>query len=231
MTSVPPLVSVVLPVFNGERFLAAAIESVLAQTHEPLELLVVNDGSTDASGTIARSFARVRYLEQQNAGVAAARNAGVATSSGEFVAFIDQDDVWLPGKISAQLAVMVADPSIDWCVACQRRFLDPSASRPAWIPAELLDAPVTGPDPSTVFVRRSAFDRVGMYDASYCLASDVDWAFRASEAGLRQAVVEEALVLRRVHDANNSRFVQSNHAEIRRIAMASIRRRREAGRG
>jgi glycosyltransferase involved in cell wall biosynthesis len=229
MTAEGPLVSVVLPVFEGERFLAATIDSVLAQTWEPVELIVVDDGSTDGSKALARSYRQVRYFDQPNTGVAAARNAGLAGAAGEFIAFIDQDDVWLPGKLAAQMRTMLEDPAIDWCSTLERRFLDPSASRPAWMSADLLDVPISTFDPSTLLVRRRAFDRVGWFDPNYSQTSDVDWAFRASEAGLRFAMVPEVLVLHRIHAANNSRFVAQNHAEIRRIAMASIRRRRDTG--
>src|SRR5438067_2461064 len=113
--AVPGLVSVIMPVYRGERFVAAAIESVLAQTYRSFELLIVNDGSPDAS---AREIARflphrqIKYIEQQNAGVAAARNTGLAHATGELVALLDQDDLWLADKLDRQIAYLDARPDV-----------------------------------------------------------------------------------------------------------------------
>ena len=99
-----PLVSVILPVYNRAGWVARAVESVLSQTHRRVELLVVDDGSTDDTRRVLESFgARVTILEQKHAGAEAARNLGLARARGEFVAFIDSDDVWLPERLSSQL--------------------------------------------------------------------------------------------------------------------------------
>jgi len=103
-----PLVSVVIPVYNGERFVAQAIESVLAQTWPNIEVIAVNDGSTDGSAEVlARYEGRVAVVEQDNCGVAAARNAGIRRARGEFIAFLDQDDWWRTEKLSRQVPVML----------------------------------------------------------------------------------------------------------------------------
>lgn len=108
-----PLVSVVMPVYNGAAFLAEAIESVLGQTHASVELIVVDDGSTDASPQIiGRHGERLVAIRQNNAGVAAARNAGIAAARGEFVAFLDQDDWWLPEKLLKQLVLFQRDARV-----------------------------------------------------------------------------------------------------------------------
>ena len=108
-----PLVSVVIPTFNGARFLAQTIESVLAQTYPRLEVLVVDDGSTDETPAIAASYApRVSYLHQANAGTAAARNTGITQASGAFIALLDHDDLWEPRKLERQLPLFATDPQI-----------------------------------------------------------------------------------------------------------------------
>ncbi len=111
-----PLVSVVIPAFNGERFIGRTIESALAQTYSNAEIIVVDDGSTDATLEVVRRFGdRVRCLRQSNQGGAAARNQGVSAARGDWVAFLDQDDLWRPEKLQRQAAVFLAEPSIAVC--------------------------------------------------------------------------------------------------------------------
>jgi glycosyltransferase involved in cell wall biosynthesis len=226
MTRGAPLVSVVLPVHNGERFLGEAIQSVLDQTYGPIELIVVDDGSPDRCAAIARSYSQVRLVEQANQGVGAARNAGVAAAHGDFLAFIDQDDIWLPEKIHAQIR-MLDDDSIDYCLVHEQRFLEPSEVLPVWMKPELLSTPLLTFDPSVMLVRRRTLARVGLFNPAFVQASDADWCFRASELGMKYAVAPGTLVRRRIHTHNNSRFVSRNKAELRRIAYASMKRRRE----
>src|SRR5262245_42249310 len=107
------LVSVVMPVYNGERHLREAIDSVLRQTHRNLELIVVDDGSTDGSAEIARAFGdQVRLIRQANVGSAVARNVGIASARGEFVAFIDADDGWVSNKLELQVRYLVEHPDV-----------------------------------------------------------------------------------------------------------------------
>ena len=112
MLTAPEPISVVIPVFNGERFLAEAIESVAAQTLPPEEIIIVDDGSTDASPAIAGSFSKVRLIRQPNTGGAAARNAGIGAARSDLVAFLDQDDLWAPRKLELQAAHVTASPEL-----------------------------------------------------------------------------------------------------------------------
>ncbi|MGB6014954.1 MAG: glycosyltransferase family A protein, partial [Nodosilinea sp.] len=110
-----PLVSVIIPAYNAERFVGRTLEAVLAQTYTALEVLVVDDGSQDATGDIVRRYQqqdpRIKLLHQQNAGVAAARNLAVATAQGEFIAPVDADDIWFPHHIEAQVNCFLASPA------------------------------------------------------------------------------------------------------------------------
>ena len=104
-----PLVSIITPVYNGEKYLLEAIESALAQTYKNFELLIVNDGSTDNSKSIISAYLsnpKIRYFEQQNAGVAAARNLALRYANGKYIGFLDQDDLWLPDKLSTHRDVL-----------------------------------------------------------------------------------------------------------------------------
>ena len=113
MRSTQPPLSIGLPVFNGEKYLAEAIRSVLAQTYSPIEIIVVDDGSTDSSQEILAGFVdRVTTVRQQNAGPAAARNRGIAEAKGEYVAFLDADDTWVPTKTVTQMRHLVNTPDL-----------------------------------------------------------------------------------------------------------------------
>jgi glycosyltransferase involved in cell wall biosynthesis len=132
MTSENPLVSVIIPVYNGARFLRAALESVLAQTYRNFEVIVVDDGSVDDSGVIAQSFPEVRYIHQTNQGVAAARNHAIEVARGEYFAFLDQDDLWTADKLKLQIAYLLSHPEVGYTLTQQSFFLEPGATLPAW---------------------------------------------------------------------------------------------------
>jgi glycosyltransferase involved in cell wall biosynthesis len=129
------LTSVVLPTYNGERFVSSAVQSVLGQEYPELELIAVDDGSTDSTRDILHRFSdpRIRVVERANGGVAAARNTGIEHATGAAVAFIDQDDEWLPGKLSAQLAELRRDGRV--MVGCRLRYVN-ADGRPLGVSGE-----------------------------------------------------------------------------------------------
>ena len=128
----PPLVSCILPVYNGAAHLRDALESVLAQQYAPIEIVAVDDGSTDESPAIlAACGSRVRVIRQPNGGPAAARNAGIHAARGELIAFLDQDDRWHPRKLARQVAHLQANPQLDVVVAHVESFWEGEAPRAA----------------------------------------------------------------------------------------------------
>src|SRR6476619_4299573 len=122
MTSENPLVSVIIPVYNGARYLRAALESVFAQSYCNFEVIVVDDGSVDDSGVIAQSFPEVRYINQTNQGVAAARNHGIEVARGEYFAFLDQDDLWTPEKLKLQIEYLLNHQDLGYTLTQQQYF-------------------------------------------------------------------------------------------------------------
>ena len=163
MTDEHPLVSVIIPVYNGARYLRPALESVLAQTYPRFEVIVVDDGSTDDSGVIAQSFHDVRYIHQSNQGVAAARNNGIEAARGEFLAFLDQDDLWTPEKLKLQMGQLLSDPDLGYTLTQQQFFLEPGEALPAWFRKELFAEVHTGWVLGTLVVRRTAFEKIGNF--------------------------------------------------------------------
>jgi glycosyltransferase involved in cell wall biosynthesis len=223
-----PLVSVIIPVYNGARFLRAALESVFAQTYRSFEVIVVDDGSVDDSGIIAQSFAEVRYMHQANQGVAAARNYGIETAQGEFFAFLDQDDLWTPEKLKVQIEYLLSHPNVDYTLTQQQYFLDPGATLPAWFRKELFDSVHTGWVLGTLVVRRSAFEKIGNFATGYSAANDSDWFFRAKAAEIPMAVMPELLLLKRIHEANDSARAKEILSELLKVVKTSLDRQRTA---
>jgi glycosyltransferase involved in cell wall biosynthesis len=199
-----PRVSVVLPVRNGERYLAEAIESVLAQHHPPHEIVVVDGRSSDRSAAIAASYDLVRVIEQEGTGFAGAWNEGIATSNGEILAFIDSDDVWEPDKLARQVECLRERPEVDYVITRVRFVAEPGMPLPPGFDANLLRGDHVGNMPSALAIRRTAFDAVGPFRTHYTIANDIDWFARAKDLPLTLAVVQEALVHKRVHDKNLS---------------------------
>lgn len=136
----PPKVSVIISVYNGERYLAEAIDSVLAQTYQDFELILIDDGSTDRTKEIIQSYPTIRYFYQENQGVAAARNLGVAQSRGDYLTFLDADDLWLPEKLALQIEAFAGNPHLDIVTGHIQQFvspeIDPAEAQKYAIPAK-----------------------------------------------------------------------------------------------
>ena len=230
MTDENPLVSVIIPVYNGARHLHAALESVFAQTYREFEVIVVDDGSADDSGAIAQSFPDVHYIRQENKGVAAARNNGIEVARGEFFAFLDQDDLWTPEKLKIQIDYLLSHPELDYTLTQQQYFLDEGATLPAWFRKELFSTVHTGWVLGTLVVRRTAFAQVGNFATGYSAANDSDWFFRAKAAEIPMAVIPELLLRKRLHDANDSGRAKEVLSELLKVVKSSLDRQRSAQR-
>ena len=227
MTTTDLRVSVVVPVRNVERYLAEALDSILQQSIAPGEVIVVDDGSTDATPAVLERYAdQVRVLRQESAGVAAALNHAIASAHGSLLAFLDADDVWLPDSLSCRLARMdepdqpeavfgrmqqFVSPDLDEARAARFRF-DPTPQR-----VELF---------GTMLIRRLAVDRVGPLDTSYVTGSNIDWISRARATGMRAVEVPEIVMRRRLHETNLG-ILQNDRkrADLLRIVRAHRRRR------
>ena len=226
MTEEHALVSVIVPVHDGARYLRAALESVFAQTYRSFEVIVVDDGSVDDSGVIAQGFPDVRYIHQANQGVAVARNNGIEAARGDFFAFLDQDDLWTPEKLRLQIEYMLNHPELGYTLTQQKFFLDLGATLPAWFRKELFDSIHTGWVLGTLVVRRTAFEQIGKFATGYSAASDGDWFFRAKASGIPMAVVPELLLLKRIHGANESAHAKEILSELRKVVKSSMDRQR-----
>lgn len=229
-----PLISCIIPVFNGERYLQETLDSVFAQTHQTLEVIVADDGSTDRSAELARSYRPpvlhpVIVVQQPNAGHAAARNLGLASATGEYVAFVDADDLWHPEKLSRQMERFAARPELGVVFTHLENFWSPD-SDPASRPNDDAFRPLPGYTSVTMLARRELFARVGLLDVTLQHGNDRDWFCRAAEHGVVLEMMPDVLVRRRLHASNRSAALGNNsRAEYLRILKASLDRRRAAG--
>ena len=228
----PGLVSVIVPFRDAERYLGEAIESVLAQTYRPLELLLVDDGSADGGVGIASSrasmHAEVRLLRlPESRGPAAARNHGLAHARGDLITFLDADDAMLRERLAWQVRHLAEHPRVDVVLSAEELVLEPDAP-----PESVRRRHARGPGPRfhtmSMMVRRNAFDRVGGFDPSYRVGEDLDWLFRASAAGLVVAKVDRVLTRHRLHRDNLShRTHEIKAAIIRSLHTRLLERRRD----
>lgn len=207
-----PTISVIIPTYNYGHFLSAAINSVLAQTYAATEIIIVDDGSTDNTKDIVRSFGNdVVYLRQENSGLSAARNTGIVESKCDLIAFLDADDLWHPEKLKLQVDYLEAHVQFGM-VYCGAREFDSMSGRTlgihldgkeGWLAEDLLnfEVPTVIAIGSTSLIKREVFDAIGKFDPQLNHSEDWDISFRIANK-FRIGFVREILVEYRSHDKN-----------------------------
>jgi glycosyltransferase involved in cell wall biosynthesis len=226
-----PLVSVIIPVYNSERYLAEAIESVLAQTYRPLEIIIVDDGSTDGSADIAKGFHdNIRYVFQPNSGPSAARNRGLGLARGEMVGFLDADDLWPEDKLSLQVAFLENSPSLEIIVGLTQRVKLGEAGGNESRFEKWLDPFFTLLLGAALF-RKPVFEKVGLFDETLHYGEDVDWFMRAREQSASITVMEHVILLYRIHQSNMTSNATVRDSYFVKTLKKSLDRRRVEGGG
>ena len=224
-----PLISCIIPVYNGERFLGEAIESIFSQSYRPIEVIVIDDGSSDGTARVAREYPQpIVYIHQTNQGSPRARNRGIQAAGGDLIAFLDADDLWRAHKLSVQMARFEARADLDFCVSHIQNFWMPELADEE---ARLGDHPKTQPLPGyisgTLLAKRSAFEKVGLFSSELDHGDSLDWFLRAREKGAAGEVITEVLVNRRMHSGNISRLRQQHSRnEFLTILKRSLDKRR-----
>jgi glycosyltransferase involved in cell wall biosynthesis len=229
--SAPPLVSVIIPAYNSAAFIERAIRSILTQNYHPLEIVVIDDGSTDNTGEVVAALeGPIRCERQPNAGAAAARNRGIQISQGAFIAFLDSDDEWLPGRLEKTAHPLMEDPELgmaycrSWREAPDgKRTLEHAEQVRHRLPYGLYPPPYL--QTSAALVRRACFDRCGLIDTTFPVNEDEDLFIRiAEEYPVLQ--IEEPLVL--IHDRpgslSRSQKVEIAASSILRLANKTLAR-------
>jgi glycosyltransferase involved in cell wall biosynthesis len=227
------LVSVIIPVYNRERYLAETIESVLSQTHRPIEIVIIDDGSTDGTADVASIYSPVvRYFFQPNAGCAAASNAGVERAEGHYLSFLGSDDLWTENKLKLQMDTFNADPETDMVFGHVSHFYSPDLEQRQ---KERFPCPKTkmpGYHAGTMLIRTAAFHRVGLFNAGYQAGEFIDWYLRAKEERLREVMLPDVVMNRRIHSSNlgilkRNTQTDNTDADYIRVLKAALDRRRK----
>jgi glycosyltransferase involved in cell wall biosynthesis len=219
-----PIVSAIMPVYNGEEFLEAALRSVFAQDYDPLEVVVCDDGSTDRTAEILASFPEAKVVRRERGGAAAARNAAVAAASGELVAFFDADDLWPPNRLSLQVQHLADHPEVA-CVLGRQEWMNP----PPWLTRDAVYGDLDGIPLLSAMIRRSVFDELGGFDASFRVAEDTDLLIRMRERGLEFAILPDIILYRRFHGANLTADHSSPSSLVRSLRQKLERERGSSG--
>lgn len=215
-----PLVSVIIPAYNSGHYLDEAVQSVIAQTFADWECIVVDDGSTEDLSRVGKMDSRVRLIRQPNGGGAVARNNGILNSSGEYIALLDHDDLWLERKLELQVAAM---QSAEECGLCFTAFdivgphggpVGPGWAKPMRTHSDYLAEP-GGPMPSATVIRRSCIARAGLFTAGLGVA-DYEMFLRASRVA-PMLFLRETLALYRVHGHNQTNNYEAIYRDARTI--------------
>ena len=227
MAASEPTVSVVVPARNAERYLGEALESILAQDPGPLEVVVVDDGSADATAALAQELGPpVRVLRQPALGIGAARNRGVNAAEGDIVGFLDADDRWAAGALAARLDRLAGVDRPDLVWGRVRHFISPDLDAQA--AARLFCPPgaQVGHLAGGLLVRRAALARVGPFASDGRMGEFIDWVLRAREAGLKEAAVADVVLWRRVHGGSHTARNRDALSDVAHALKASLDRRR-----
>jgi len=224
-------ISVIVPVFNGERYIRDALDSIFEQEYSPLEVVVVDDGSTDNLATVLSvEFPSLRYHYQKHGGLSAARNAGIRLASGRWIGFLDADDLWAPGKLKSQVKYLAAHTELDAVFGHIQQFYTPEEEEKVRQAYRYSREVLPGFDPDTMLIAAKAIRRIGAFDEKVKMGEFLDWFARAQEAALVYAMLPEVLAFRRIHVSNVS-ITRRNEtaAEYARLLKAALDRRRKSG--
>ena len=230
MTSVEPDISVVIPAYNGGRYLGECIQSVLDQEHPALEILVIDNASTDDTADVARAFPSVRYRYLADKGLCKALNHGIEQSRGVWLGFLDADDLWSPSRLALQLEVFASNPAVETVFGHVEQFISPELDESAKAKLNIRNRHLPGRYRSSMLIRRESFWRVGSFDPSLAYGEFLDWYLRAQEQKIREVMLPDVVTLRRIHGANLGYTDRHLRVEFARVLKRGLdRRRRSSG--
>ncbi len=195
-------ISVLIVAYQAENYIRQTIESVLSQTFSPFEIIVIDDGSTDKTGEIVSSFPQVRYVASEHKGIACARNLAVKESKGDYVAFLDADDLWLPSKLEKQVRYLCDNVSGQIVFSHYENFTDIPSDQLTERQRKVMEN-LSYPYLASALISKCVFEKYGFFDEKYTYGEDTEWLKRLQFAGLDLShEIPEVLYRRRIHDGN-----------------------------
>lgn len=223
-------VSVIIAAHNGQRYIGEALQSVIQQSHAPLEIIVVDDSSRDGTKHIVEQYPTARYVRVDYSNTPRTRQHGALLARGHWLAFLDQDDIWMPDKLSHQLRYLHENPALDAVIGMQYIFLQPGYEKPHWLKHNFLERPLPGYLPSALVVNREKLIASGGFEPTLHLSSDVAFFLSAAALGIKVGSITEVVVKRRIHDQNDSHDVNGIQAGILKAIKQSLVLRRTTNR-
>ncbi|MBX9775616.1 MAG: glycosyltransferase family 2 protein [Xanthobacteraceae bacterium] len=221
-------ISVVIPVYNGARYLSECIESVRNQILPAADIIVVDDGSEDDTPKVAAGWGdRIRYERISHGGAARARNHGIRLVATDILALVDSDDIWLPGKLDLQVAALSREDGPAMVFGHMEQFVSSDLTPEEAAGFKFNPAPLPGIAASTLVIRQSDFDRVGPFDESLATGEFIEWNSRARDLGIKTVLVPDVVCRRRLHRGNMGRGGAAIHGTsyLRMLKQVLDRRR------
>jgi glycosyltransferase involved in cell wall biosynthesis len=217
-------ISVVIPAYNAAHFIGDALRSVFAQDVQAHEVIVVDDGSTDSTVNVASEFVAATVLEGPHQGVSSARNRGVGYAIGDLIAFLDADDTWAPSKLRKQLELLNSERLAGIAISRQAYLFE--GPIPTWFRGPTDGGSEVGTQPSNWLIRRECWERVGPFRTDLTHSEDTDWWARAADLGEQWVLVDEPLVIHRIHGGNASANAPAVAEGVLRALRLSVARKR-----
>ena len=225
--NINPSVSVIITVYNGAKYIAEALQSIIDQDYKSIEIIVIDDGSTDDTKSVVLKFApRVSYYHQEKSGISAGKNHGIEKAKGEFFAFLDADDVWTEKKISSQLKSFEVDTSLDMVFGYVEHFYSPELHEEVRKKYYCPETSMPGLSSVTMLIKRDSFLKVGLFDLQYRKGVFSGWYLRASELGLKSFIHPEIFLKRRIHEKNHGILNRDKSVDYVHMLKASLDRKR-----
>jgi glycosyltransferase involved in cell wall biosynthesis len=223
------LISVVLAVYNGERYVSDAIKSILDQDYPNYEIIVVNDGSDDQTLATLQAYGnKINLISLEvNKGQGFARNYAIKHAKGKFLAFLDHDDMWVSDKLSKQHHFFITQPSCDYVICRMTSQLLEGQEWPSNLNLNHYSKDSVALILGTTLIKKKSFLKVGWFDSQFGSADDTDWFARASDAGLKKGVVDEVLLVKRIHSSNISLNSAEANKNLFKALRSSVRRKEE----
>jgi glycosyltransferase involved in cell wall biosynthesis len=224
-----PTISIIIPVFNAERYLDEAIQSIYDQKYSPLEIIVIDDGSTDNSGNIGKYYPDIIVHQFRNSkGAAAARNKGIRMATGTLLAFLDADDIWIRNKLLLQYYEIKSDPQLDMIFGMTEQFISPELEKEPGsqrLREEFKEMP--GYLMGSMLIKKESFLQVGFLNENLQLAEFIDWFERAREMGLKHKMLTDIVLRRRIHLTNQGITKRGHQKDYIKVLKAALERRRK----